>query len=79
MDKIEKFLRSKSKKERQYLKNVIFPKILNLDLKELKVKKINVYPLWRVRYKDIRILFSKINKKGIIFKLALRKDIYKNL
>lgn len=79
MDKIEKFLRDRAEKERKYLREVIFPKILNLDLKGLDVKKLRGYPLWRVRYKKIRIVFAKAANKGIVFRLDFRGKIYKNL
>ena len=79
MDKIEKFLNSLSKKERKYLLDVLFPKIKNLDFKGLDIKKIKNYPLWRIRYGKIRILFSKTEKGGLIYAIGPRKDIYKNI
>ncbi len=79
MDKIAKFLKQLTKKERDHLKNEIFLKVKNLDTKGLNIKKIKGYPLWRIRYGRIRILFAKINDQGILVKIGFRKDIYKGL
>ena len=79
MDKIEKFLKSLSKKDRKYLKNSILPKILSLDLKGLDVKKIRGLPVWRIRHGKIRILFMKTDSKGVLVRMGLRKDVYKDL
>jgi hypothetical protein len=80
MDKIRKFLESLLKKERKHLETNIFPEIFSLDLKNLDIKKLKNYPIWRVKYKKIRILFAKTkNKEGIIIRVDFRKEVYKNL
>lgn len=79
MDKIAKFLKQLTKKERDHLKKEIFLKIRNLNTKNLDVKKVKGYPLWRVRCGRIRILFAKQNDQGVLVKIGFRKDIYKGL
>lgn len=79
MDKIEKFLKILSKKERKYLLEVILPCILNLNLSDFDVKKVKSMPFWRVKYKTVRIIFAKKNEKGVIMRIGFRKDAYKNL
>jgi predicted N-acyltransferase len=79
MDKIDKFLASLRSNERKHLVEVIFPKIRDLDLKGLNVKKLSGYDLWRVKWKDIRVLFVKTNTKGIIMTLGTRQGIYKKI
>jgi len=79
MDKIAKFLRSLTKKEREVLASKTLPKIRALDLSGLDVKKVKSFELWRARHGRIRILFSKQGGQGIIFRIGFRKDAYKNL
>jgi hypothetical protein len=69
MDKIEKFLRQLNKKERQYLIGVLLPKIAVLELSGLDVKKIQGYPIWRVRSGRLRILFIKQGKKSVLVRI----------
>ncbi len=78
MDKIQKFLEKLTKKERQYIVNKIIPRIISLDLEGLDVKKLRNQPLWRVRWKGIRILFAKIDGKGRLYRVGFRKDVYKS-
>ena len=79
MDKIEKFLAILNKKERAYILSFVFPKIQNLDLKGLDTKRVTGFPLWRVRVKNVRIIFLKNQKEGVILKMSFRKDAYKDL
>ncbi|MBU0578166.1 hypothetical protein KKF04_05315 [Patescibacteria group bacterium] len=80
MDEITKFLLKLHKKERQYLQSIIFPKIRDLKLKGLSIKKISGFSLWRIRHGKIRIIFAKINGKGVLVRIGFRGgDIYKNL
>jgi len=77
MDKIKKLLKSLPKRDRDYLKKKILPKIRDLDLDGLDVKKLRGLPVWRVRHGKIRVLFMKSEKEGVIVRLGLRKDVYK--
>ncbi|MBU2524783.1 hypothetical protein KKG71_06350 [Patescibacteria group bacterium] len=77
MDKIQKFLKKLTKKDRDYLINNVFPRIVNLELSNLDVKKLkDLDNLYRVRHKNIRIVFSK-GKAGNIAYISFRKDINK--
>ncbi|MEK7630586.1 MAG: hypothetical protein AAB417_00955 [Patescibacteria group bacterium] len=57
MDKIEKFLRKLSQKEREVVNHII-EKVLSNDTRDLDVKKLkDEYKLFRVRKGNIRIVF----------------------
>jgi mRNA-degrading endonuclease RelE of RelBE toxin-antitoxin system len=76
MDKIAKFLYSLNKKERAMLLR-IFSSIENLDIKKYDIKALKGFPgLYRLRKGKIRIVFAKKGKKGIIYDVGFRKDIY---
>lgn len=79
MDRIQKFLLSLNKKEREGLAKIL------TDIRTLKLQRYNVKPLkghkglfW-LRKGAIRILFIKGDSMGIIINIAYRKDAYKNL
>jgi len=79
MDKVAKFLKQLSKKNRAILL-AIFKDIQVLCLKKYDVKALKGYPgFFRLRKRNIRVVFYKQKEKGIIFDVARRKDIYKNL
>lgn len=79
MDKIEKFLRSLSKKERVLLTSLLS------DIRALNIQKYDVRPLkgykglFRLRKGQIRVVFSKGAEGGRAINIAFRKDIYKDL
>lgn len=77
MDKIKKFLLKLTKKERALIKailgNVLTLKLQNYDVKPLKGYK----GFYRLRKGDVRIVFAKENKMGIIIDIDYRKNIYK--
>lgn len=81
MDKITKFLKKLSKKERAQILR-LFLRIQNLDLKGLKITPLKGYKnMYRIREKKIRIIFFKDTKnhKGIITAINFRNKIYKEL
>ena len=82
MDQLEKFLKRLTKKKFNLLKNKIFPKIRELDLKGLDVKPMtNIKGLYRAKIGGIRIIFfkDKKHKKGVIIAADFRQNIYKKL
>lgn len=79
MDKIEKFLKKLSAKNREKIKEFL-RKILVNDLAGLDVKKLNGFEdLYRIRSGEIRIIFRKIGSKNIPIHVDFRKDVYKEL
>lgn len=77
MDRIEKFLLKLNKQQRAiFLK--IFQDILTLSLNSYDIKPLKgLKEIYRLRKGDIRIIFTKTNKQGVILDIAFRKDIYK--
>lgn len=72
MDKISKFLQKLSQKELWILLN-IFEKIIQLDLEELDVKKLQWEEgLYRVRKGKIRIIFKKTKEEAKIIDVNYR-------
>ncbi len=81
MDKIEKFLRKLTRKQRSLLKSSIFPKILNLELKNLDVKPLKGYKgFYRMRVGKLRVIFYKNEplKNGVLIAIDYRENVYKN-
>jgi len=79
MDKIEKFLRSLSRKERASLTSVL-GNIRILNISHYDVKPLKGYKgLFRLRKGRIRVVFSKSARGGRVVNIAFRKDIYKNI
>lgn len=77
MDKIQKFLHKLTKKERG-LFTAIFGDVATLRLAGYDIKQLKGYAgLFRLRKGKIRIVFAKINGKGVVLNIAFRKDIYK--
>lgn len=79
MDKIYKFLEKLSKKQRMLILSIFEDlKILNLanyDVKALKGKP----GMFRLRQGSIRVIFAKMNGKGIVIAVGFRKDIYEKI
>lgn len=79
MDKIDKFLKKISKKDREKIEGLIF-KIINKDFIGLDYKKFKGYSnIYRVRKREIRITFT-IDENDIINIIAVskrREDTYK--
>lgn len=65
MDKIDKFLRKISKKDREKINDLVF-KIINRDFSGLDYKKLKGYSnIYRIRKGNIRIIFT-INEDEIV-------------
>lgn len=79
MDKIDKFLKKISKKDREKIEELIF-KIINKDFTGLDYKKLKGYSnIYRVRKREIRITFT-FDENDIINIIAIskrREDTYK--
>lgn len=76
MDKIQKFLQKLTAKQRQLLLELIGDiKILNLKTHDIKPLK-GYEGVFRLRKGNVRILFAKKQKEGIILNIGFRKDIY---
>ena len=74
-----KYLNSIPKKQKLKIKQII-EKISSNDLSNLDCKKLKWKDLYfRVRYKDIRIVFKKEPTWNKIVKILSRWDIYKNI
>lgn len=79
MDKIAKFLKYLSKKERGVLKKILSD-ILLLNVATYDVKKLKGHQnLFRLRHGKLRIIYFKDNLKGIIVNIGYRGKIYKEL
>jgi len=79
MNKVAKFLLKLSKKDRDHLRQVLFPKIRRLALQELGAEKMSGFSYWKIRYRKIRIIFCEIDGKGFILSIGYRGDVYKNI
>ena len=76
MDKISKFLGKLSKKELATIL-IILSDIRALNLEQYDVKALKGKDrLFRLRKGKIRIIFKKQDSKGILVKIAFRKDAY---
>jgi mRNA-degrading endonuclease RelE of RelBE toxin-antitoxin system len=77
MDKIRKFLIKLNKNQRQVFSK-IFRDITTLNLAKYDVKALSgLEGVFRLRKGNIRIVFAKNKKVGVILDVAFRKDIYK--
>jgi mRNA-degrading endonuclease RelE of RelBE toxin-antitoxin system len=79
MDKIQKFLRSLTKRERNFLAQILQDiregKWQGYDVKLLKGHK----GIFRLRKGKIRIVFAKTDHGATLINIGFRKDVYKNL
>lgn len=76
MDKIQKFLAKLSKKQRLLILKIILDvQVLDLDGYDVKALKGNK-DVFRIRKGPIRIIFRQSKGRGLILKLAFRKDAY---
>lgn len=79
MDKIQKFLRLLSVKDRAVLSKILAD-IRTLTLKNYDIKPLKGYKgVFRLRKGKIRAVFVKIQNKGMLINMAYRKDVYKNI
>lgn len=79
MDKIQKFILKLNKKQ-QVIFLKIFMAIQKLDLAGYDVKPLTGFKCtYRLRKGKIRVVFAKINDKGVILNVSYRKDAYENL
>lgn len=77
MDKIKKFLLKLTKNERALIKTIL-KDVLTLNLQNYDIKPLKGYKgIFRLRKGDIRIIFIKEGKTGMIIDIDYRKDIYK--
>lgn len=78
MDKINKFLLKLTQKERTFLFK-IFDCICLLKLEKYDVKPLKgMKGVFRLRKGDIRVVFVKHKKRGVLIDMNRRKDIYKS-
>jgi len=76
MDRIAKFLKKLSKKERTiFLKIFKDIQVLNVDKYDIKQLK-GLKGVFRLRKGNIRVIFTKQKGKGIILKISFRKNAY---
>ena len=79
MDKIDKFLKKLSQKNRDKIGDIVF-KIINKDFADLDYKKLKGYAnIYRVRKGDIRVIFS-VDKSETINIISIdrkQEDTYK--
>ena len=81
MNKIEKFLKKLTSRERHLLLK-IFTDIKSLHIGSYDVKALKGYKnLYRLRKGDWRIIFAKDerNRRGLVVNVGYRKDIYQDL
>lgn len=79
MDKIKKFLKQRSKKEREIIAELIC-KILANELSGFTPKKLSGYKnLYRIRIGKIRIIFKKEKTGNTIINIDYRGGAYKKL
>lgn len=79
MDKIAKFLKKLTKKERLLLLKVL-EDVKSLNLDNYDVKSIRGHQnTFRIKKGKIRIVFVKTSDYGIPLNIAYRKDAYKDL
>ena len=78
MDKISKFLKKLTKKERGVLLKILAD-LHTLNLKSYDIKALQGYKnCYRLRHGSIRIIFTKEKTQGRILQVSYRKDAYKN-
>jgi len=80
MDKIKKALKKLSEKERKMVKNIL-AKLQKEDVRDLDVKKLKGRDdIFRIRKRNIRIIFQKTGKGIFILSIERRREkTYKNL
>ncbi|MBU1018765.1 MAG: type II toxin-antitoxin system RelE/ParE family toxin [Patescibacteria group bacterium] len=79
MDRIKKFLKKLSRKEREIIAELMC-KVITNDLSGLVAKKLSGNSnLYRVRVGRIRIVFEKREIENKIINMDYRKDVCKNI
>jgi len=79
MDKIEKFLKRLTKKERDGVARLIQKAILN-ELRGLDVERLKGFMnLYRIREGKIRVVFQKSIPRNKIINVDYRENVYKRL
>ncbi len=77
MDKIFKFLKQINKKDQQKI-DKIFDDIVDNNLKNYNIVKLKGFKdYYRIRYKNYRIIYQKLESENIIINVNHRKNIYK--
>lgn len=77
MDQIEKFIKRLDKKLAQLIATILAD-IVELKLKNYDVKKMKGYKdLFRIRTGNIRIIFKKTEKIGVVVYIDFRNKAYK--
>lgn len=79
MDRIEKFLQQLTKKDRRQML-AILADIVKLSLGKYDVKPLKGYKgVYRLRKRNIRVVFAKVEGKGVLIDVSYRADIYRGL
>jgi mRNA-degrading endonuclease RelE of RelBE toxin-antitoxin system len=79
MNKIEKFLKKLTSKERNKLAKLL-SKVINLELDSLDIQKMKkIENHFRIREGKIRIVFRKEQGKGVVVNIDYRGRVYGRL